>query len=95
MSDEPNLPPIPSIGDILTRKDNEKEFKTSIIECINCGKRTERPFQEGDYVFKVFEGQSCEKCSKTQKRIIEIFAEFRKVKKGKTKKGKKKESNKN
>ena len=89
MSDEPNLPPIPSIGDILTRKDNEKEFKTTIIECIGCGKRTEKPFQEGEFVFKIFEEKPCEKCSKTQFRIVEIFAEYKKVKKQESKIGKK------
>ncbi|MHA1820355.1 MAG: hypothetical protein ACTSU2_15075 [Promethearchaeota archaeon] len=80
MSDEPILPPIPAIGDVLTRKKNMKEFKTSILKCNQCGSKSKRPFEEGDYVFKEFSGKKCSKCGGTTYTIIEIFAEFKKSK---------------
>lgn len=80
MSDEPNLPPIPSLGDVLTRK-NMEEFKTTILKCIKCGNKMKRPFEEGDYIYRKFQGKPCSKCSNEDYLILEIFADYRKSKK--------------
>ncbi len=79
MSEEPVFPPIPSIGEVLTRKKNMKEIKTTILKCKGCGNKTIRPFKEGDYVFKIIEEINCTKCLKKEYSIIEIFAEFKKT----------------
>lgn len=44
----------------------------SIEECTNCGLKTKRPFQLGDYVYKL--GGECTRCH-NKNRISMIFAE--------------------
>jgi len=79
-SEEPNLPPIPSIGDVLTRKKNFIEYKYTVLKCSSCNNKVERNFIEGDYIFKKLEGKPCEKCSNTQFIIIEIYSTYKKEK---------------
>ncbi|MBD3353530.1 MAG: hypothetical protein GF364_18750 [Candidatus Lokiarchaeota archaeon] len=86
MSEEPQLPPIPAIGDVLDRKDDMKEFKYTLYECLECGERNTRDFIEGDFVFKIFDGKKCENCNSNKYIIKKIYAEFKKSKKGKKKK---------
>jgi hypothetical protein len=85
ISDEPQFPSIPSIGDVVTRKDNMKEFKTTVLKCIGCGHKKNRSFQEGDFVFKKFEEEECEKCGIHEYTIVEIFAVYKKEERRKKK----------
>lgn len=78
ISDEPQFPSIPSIGDVVTRKDNLKEFKTTVFKCTGCGHKKNQLFQEGDFVFKKFKEEECEKCGIHEYMIVEIFAEYKK-----------------
>ncbi|MHA1340993.1 MAG: hypothetical protein ACTSRZ_13665 [Promethearchaeota archaeon] len=78
MSEEPNLPPIPSIGDVLTRKKGYIEYKYTVLLCTSCNAKTERLFKEGDYVFKKIEDKPCQKCSNVEFTITEIYAEYKK-----------------
>ena len=85
ISDEPQFPYIPSIGDVVTRKDNLKEFKTTIFKCTDCGYKKNQPVQAGDFVFKKFKEDKCEKCGNHEYTIVEIFAEYKKEDKRKRK----------
>lgn len=85
MSDEPVLPLIPSIGDILIRK-NMEELKFSVIKCNGCNSRNIRSFMEGDFLFKEFEDENCSKCNGILYQVIEIYAEFKKINKNQSKK---------
>ncbi len=77
MSDEPQFPPIPSIGDVLIRKKKMKEKKSSIIKCKSCKVKNERLFQEGDFVFKNLSDDICSSCNKKTLYISEIFSEWK------------------
>ena len=74
MSDEPTLPPIPSLGDNI--KKNMIEKKTSVLKCDNCGRKAKRPFETGDFVFRKLSGKECPKCTKTKYTIIQIYGEW-------------------
>ena len=77
MSDEPQLPPIPAIGEILDRKKNLVEKKYSVIKCNACKADYSREFKPGDYVFKKLSEEKCEKCQKSESlTIIEIYSEW-------------------
>ena len=77
MSDEPQFPPIPSIGEILDRKKQMVEAKFSVVKCKSCGAKKERPFQEGDYVFKKLSEENCDSCKTENVFIAEIFSEWK------------------
>lgn len=79
MSQEPNLPPLPSIGDVLTRKEDLKEYKTTVIKCLECNKTIERDFQDGDYVHKK-SGVKCKHCNRENAIITSIYANWEKPK---------------
>jgi DNA replicative helicase MCM subunit Mcm2 (Cdc46/Mcm family) len=86
MAEEPQLPPIPAIGEILDRKKKFVEKKHTVIKCSSCKETFSREFKEGDYVFKKLEGESCEKCQqKGSLTIIEIYSEWIDPKKNKKK----------
>jgi hypothetical protein len=75
MSEEPQFPPIPSMGEEI--KKNMIEKKTSILKCDNCGRSAKRPFEAGDYVFaKIENGKSCPQCSNTNYTIMQIHGEW-------------------
>ncbi|MFX1456928.1 MAG: hypothetical protein ACFFDB_16250 [Promethearchaeota archaeon] len=77
MSDEPQLPPIPAIGEILDRKKRFVEKKHSIIKCSTCQTDYTRTFKAGDYVFKKLTDEECEKCHNSKAlTIIEIYSEW-------------------
>lgn len=81
MSDEPQFPPLPSIGDVLIRKKKMEEKKYSIIKCKSCQVKKERMFQEGDYVFKNLNEEICSSCNKKALYISEIYSEWKLPKK--------------
>ena len=74
MSEEPQLPPIPSLGDKI--KKNMIEKKTSVLSCDNCGRKAKRPFESGDYVFLKLTGKECPKCSKKSYTITQVYGEW-------------------
>jgi len=77
MSEEPQLPPIPDIGDILDRKKRMVEKITTLIKCKECKAVFDRPFKVGDYTFKPLEDEVCEKCNKANTLgIEEIYSEW-------------------
>jgi DNA replicative helicase MCM subunit Mcm2 (Cdc46/Mcm family) len=77
MSDEPQLPPIPAIGEILDRKKRFVEKKHSIIKCSACKTDFSREFKPGDFVFKKLTDEECEKCQTINSLIIvEIYSEW-------------------
>lgn len=45
----------------------------AIEECANCKVKTKRPFQNGDYVFKL--SGECAQCKQGRNRIIMVYAE--------------------
>ncbi|MEJ2293929.1 MAG: hypothetical protein P8Y23_04105 [Candidatus Lokiarchaeota archaeon] len=77
MSEEPQLPPMPDLGDILDRKKRMVEKITTVIKCKECKAKYERPFKVGDYTFKALSDEICEKCKKSQSLDIEeIYSEW-------------------
>ncbi len=77
MSDEPVLPPIPAIGEVLDRKKNMVEKKYSVIKCGDCKADFSREFKPGDFVFKKLTDNECEKCQQTKSlTVIEIYSEW-------------------
>jgi hypothetical protein len=74
MSEEPQLPPIPSLGENI--KKNMVEKKTSVLKCDKCGRKVKRPFEEGDFVFRKITGKECRKCQETKYTIIQIYGEW-------------------
>jgi len=77
MSEEPQFPPLPDIGDALVRKDRFVEKKTSVLKCDDCKAKYGRPFKVGDYTFKKLIDEECEKCkSKKSLTIEEIYSEW-------------------
>ena len=75
MSEEPQLPPIPSLGDTI--KKNMVEKKISVLKCDNCGAKIKRPFESGEFVFKKIVGNLCPKCKKeTNYTVIQIYGEW-------------------
>ena len=84
MSEEPQFPPIPDIGNILKLKDRVIQKWTSVLKCKKCSVKYERPFIKGDYTFKKLTQEECTKCKKINTLVIvEIFSEWIDPKKGK------------
>jgi len=77
MAEEPQLPPIPAIGEVLDRKKNLVERKHSVIKCAACNADFSREFKPGDFVFKKLTDEECEKCHKIKSlTVIEIYSEW-------------------
>jgi hypothetical protein len=77
MAEEPQLPPIPAIGEVLDRKKSFVEKKHSVIKCNSCKVDFSREFKPGDYVFKKLTEEECEKCQQTKSlTVIEIYSEW-------------------
>jgi len=84
ISEEPQLPPIPSISDEYYRKDRVIERKYTVLKCQSCQAKYSRTFIEGDYTFKKVTEEECEKCQKKKDLVIEeIYSEFYDTKKDK------------
>ncbi|MFX1324835.1 MAG: hypothetical protein ACFE8N_07755 [Promethearchaeota archaeon] len=77
MAEEPQLPPIPDIGEIIDRKKRLVEQKQSVIKCSACEDDFSRVFKEGDFVFKKILDEKCKKCNKSGSlTIVEIYSEW-------------------
>ena len=77
MSEEPQLPPIPSIGEVLYRKDRFIQKIYSVIKCEGCQHKFTRNFKTGDFTFKKIFDEECPNCKKTnQLTITEIYSEW-------------------
>ncbi len=77
MSDEPNLPAIPAIGEVLDRKKRFVEKKYSVIKCGECKEDFSRTFIPGDFVFKKLIDEECRRCKKIKTlEIVEIYSEW-------------------
>jgi hypothetical protein len=77
MAEEPQLPGIPAIGDIVDRKKRFVEKKHTVLKCEACTEKFSRKFKPGDYVFKKIGDEECEKCHKTRSiTIVEIYSEW-------------------
>lgn len=86
MSDEPNLPPIPAIGDIIDRKDRFFEEKYTVIKCGSCQAKYSRTFKPGDFTFKKITDEECDKCHRRKVlNVVEIYSEWIDPKKKKKK----------
>ncbi len=74
MGEEPQLPPIPSIGG-LDKKERKrlKAVKISTIQC-KCGEKFLREFVAGDFLYKEVQ-EKCPKCGDNQTTISEIYQE--------------------
>ncbi len=74
MSEEPQLPPIPSIGG-LDKKERKrlKAVKISTIQC-KCGEKFQREFAAGDFLYEEVQ-EKCPKCGGNQTKISEIYLE--------------------
>ena len=84
MSEEPQLPPIPDLGEILYRKDRFIQRVTTVIKCNKCQGTFTRSFKPGDYTFKNIMNEECLKCHQsTDLRITEIYSEWIDPKKNK------------
>lgn len=82
--DEPQLPPIPDIGDIIDRKKRFVERKHSVIKCEKCQANYSREFKPGDYFFKKLTEEECDKCHRSKSlTIVEIYSEWIDPKKSK------------
>jgi hypothetical protein len=88
MGEEPQLPPIPDIGQILYRKDRCIEQKHTVIKCDKCQAKYSRPFEPGDYTFKQLNDEQCKECQRKGSTILEIYSEWIDPKKKKEKKKK-------
>ena len=77
MAEEPQLPMIPDIGEILDRKDRFVVHKTSVVKCKECKAKYNREFKEGDYTFKKLIEEECKECKKEGALTIEeIYSEW-------------------
>jgi len=77
MSDEPQLPAIPAIGEILDRKKKFVEKKHTVIKCGACQADFSREFKAGDFVFKKLTDEECENCHQSKVlTIVEIYSEW-------------------
>lgn len=77
MSEEPQLPPLPAIGDILDRKERFIQKVYAIIKCKECNDKYKREFKKGDYTFKKLTDEKCPKCEKTgDSVIVEVYSEW-------------------
>mgnify|MGYP006277214829 CR=1 FL=1 len=77
MSEEPNLPPLPSLGDVLDRKERFIQKVFSVIKCDRCDETFTREFKKGDYTFKNVQGEKCSKCKESsQGTIIRVYSEW-------------------
>ena len=77
MSEEPQLPEVPSITDDWDRKERFVEKKSSIVKCGQCNEKVTRSFKPGDFVFKKLTDEECEKChTKQSLTIVEIYSEW-------------------
>jgi hypothetical protein len=77
MSEEPELPFIPDIGEILDRKDKMVEKITTMLKCSNCNVKSNRPFKPGDFTFKKITDEQCKECNKDNVLVIEeIYSEW-------------------
>ncbi|MDR2700470.1 MAG: hypothetical protein LBC12_06695 [Nitrososphaerota archaeon] len=54
---------------------NDAPKMMTIIECKNCGTKTTREFQRGDFVFK--ELDVCQKCSEQKQMITGVYKEIK------------------
>ena len=77
IGEEPELPPLPDIGDVLDRKKRFKERVKTVIKCDKCKEETIKPFTPGEYTFMKLSGEKCIKCDKKDTlTIVEIFSEW-------------------
>ena len=77
MGEEPELPMIPDIGDILDRKDKMVEEITTVIKCRSCNVKYNRSFKPGDFTFKKLTDEKCKECNKDNVLVIEeIYSEW-------------------
>ncbi|MHA2006307.1 MAG: hypothetical protein ACXABO_10635 [Promethearchaeota archaeon] len=77
MAEEPQLPAIPAIGEILDRKKRFVEKKHTVIKCAKCKADYTRLFKVGDFVFKKLTDEACEKCHESKSlTIVEIYSEW-------------------
>ena len=84
MSEEPEFPPLPDIGEILDRKDRFIPKKTTVLKCRECNSKYTREFIIGDYVFKKIDDEECKECLRTRTLSIdEIYSEWIDPKKNK------------
>ena len=84
MSEEPQFPPLPDIGDILSRKDRVFQRVISVVKCSRCSAKYDRFFKPGDYTFKNLTEEECKKCKRINTlEIEEIFSEWIDPKKNK------------
>ncbi|MHA1272892.1 MAG: hypothetical protein ACTSQS_05595 [Promethearchaeota archaeon] len=86
MSEEPQFPPIPDIGEHVLGKSKKEPREYTVVKCENCKKDYSRPFKVGDYVFKEVINEECPFCKKKDDlNIIEIYSEWINPKKEKKK----------
>ena len=71
MSEGPELPSLPDIGDILDRKKRFIQKKTTVLKCKECNSKYSREFKEGDYIFKKIDGEECKECHRNKILAVE------------------------
>lgn len=77
MSDEPQFPDLPDIGEVLDRKDRFVEKKHSVLKCGACQDKYTRLFKAGDFVFRKLTEEKCKECQKKDSlTIVEIYSEW-------------------
>ena len=77
MSEEPQLPMLPDIGEILGRKERFVEKKHSLLKCNECKATYTRDFKTGDFVFKKLTDEECKECKHSKSLTIEeIYSEW-------------------
>ena len=76
MAEEPQLPPIPDIGEVMDRKKRFVEKVHSVIKCGECKEIYSRTFNPGDFIFKKLPEEECRKCHKSKSMIVEIYSEW-------------------
>ena len=77
MSEQPQFPPIPDLGEILYRKDRFIERKSTVLKCGECQNKFSREFTPGDYTFKKVTEEECTECHKKNAlEIVEIYCEW-------------------
>ncbi len=76
MGEEPQLPPIPDLGEILYRKDRFFERKSTVVKCSACYTQSTRAFKPGDFTFKQLQDE-CSNCHrKNTLTVAEIYSEW-------------------
>ena len=78
MGEEPQFPPIPSIGDnVLGKRKRTIPREYTVLKCEHCKEEFTRSFKPGEHVFKKLDDEICPACKRRNTiSVKEIYSEW-------------------